>query len=260
MLFSFTRPRRRLLAAVTLTLALSTPAAGQPAREHVALGDREHAAMNVSGALRHYQEALKIDPRSYESLWKASRESMDAGEYASRQQRDSLFTAAELYARQAVEANPDGAEGHFAMARALGKRALSAPKRERVRYAAAVRQHALDALRTDPRHGGALHVMGMWHYNVMSLSGMLRLMARSSPGGRVFETASWGEAQRFMEEAVAAEPDRIVHRVDLARVLAARGNRDAAREQYERAARSPRTNANDERYQREASEELKKLR
>lgn len=252
--------RRPIAAALLLLIALAERATAQSSGEHIAVGDREHAALNVPVALHHYQEAVKVEPRSYEALWKASREAMDVGEYASRLERDSLFALAELYARRAVEANPDGAEGHFAISRALGKQALSVGRRERVRYAVDVRQHALDALKRDARHAGALHVMGMWHYNVMSLGSMVRFLARSLKGGRVLDTASWAEAQRYMEESVASEPGRLVHRLDLGRVYAARGARDKAREQFELAIRGPRTSLNDRRYQAEAAEELKKVR
>ena len=65
--------------------------------------------------------------------------------------------------------------------------------------------------------------MGMWNYNVMRLSGMTRFMAKTFLGGKVFDSANWDDAQRYMEESVANEPDRLVHHLDLARVYAARG-------------------------------------
>lgn len=259
-MFVSVRLWRPTAATLLLLIALSGRALSQSPAGHIAAGDRAHAALNGAGALHHYQAALKDEPRSYEALWKASREAMDVGEYASRVERDSLFAVAELYARRAMEANPEGAEGYFAMSRALGKQALSVGRRERVRYAVDVRHHALEALRRDARHAGALHVMGMWHYNVMSLGSMVRFLAKSLKGGKVLDSASWAEAQRYMEESVASEPERLVHRLDLGRVYAARGARDRAREQFERAMRGPRTSLNDRRYQAEAAEELKKLR
>ena len=258
---SSVRPRRLLgLAAVLATTALPVGASAQGASEHIAIGDREHAAMNAPSALQHYQEALKADPKSYEALWKATREAVDVGEYAPQAQRDSLYRAAELYARRAVEANPNHAEGHFHLARALGRKALSLGKRDRVKYAGDVRLHALEALKHDAKHDGALHVMGMWNYNVMQLSGMARFMAKNFLGGKVFGSASWDDAQRYMEQAVAAEPARIVHHLDLARVFAGRGNTAKAREHYEHVIRGARSEYNDAHYQREAESELKALR
>jgi tetratricopeptide (TPR) repeat protein len=260
MIVSSVLPQRLLgLAAVLAITALPVRASAQGASEHIAIGDREHAAMNAPSALQHYQEALKADPKSYEALWKATREAVDVGEFAPQAQRDSLYTAAELYARRAVEANPNHAEGHFHLARALGRRALSLGKKDRVKFAGDVRAHTLEALKHDPKHPGALHVMGMWNYNVMTLSGMARFMAKNFLGGKVFDSANWGDAQRYMEQAVAVEPDRLVHRLDLARVLAARGDKAKAREQYEIAIKAARTEYNDRHYQSAAAEELRKL-
>jgi tetratricopeptide (TPR) repeat protein len=192
-------------------------------------------------------------------LWKATREAVDVGEYAPPAQRDSMYTAAELYARRAVEANPSDAEGHFHLARALGRKALSLGKRDQVRYAGDVRSQALEALKLNPKHPGALHVMGMWNYNVRRLSGITRFMAKTFLGGKVFDSASWDDAQRYMEESVAAEPNRLVHHLDLARVYEARDNKEKAREQYDLTVRGTRTEFNDRHFQAEAAEEVKKL-
>jgi tetratricopeptide (TPR) repeat protein len=170
-----------------------------------------------------------------------------------------MYTLAEQYARRAVEANSNDAEGHFHLARALGRKALSLGKKDQVKYAGDVRLHALESLKHDPKHPGALHIMGMWNYNVMKLSGMARFMAKTFLGGRVFDSANWNDAQRYMEESVAADPVRLVHHLDLARVYVARGETAKAREQYELAIRGTQTEFNDRRYQAEAAEELKSV-
>jgi tetratricopeptide (TPR) repeat protein len=260
MLVSLVRPRRMIGTLAIAIVALPAFAGAQSAADHIAMGDRDHAAMNAPSALHHYQEAMKIEPKSYEALWKATREAVDVGEYAPRPQRDSMYTLAEQYARRAVEANPGDAEGHFHLARALGRKALSLGKRDQVKYAGDVRLHALEALRLNPTHDGALHIMGMWNYNVMKLSGMSRFMAKTFLGGRVFDSANWGDAQRYMEESVAANPARLVHHLDLARVYVARGNKAKAIEQYDLALHGTRTEYNDRQYQAEAGEELRGLR
>jgi tetratricopeptide (TPR) repeat protein len=262
MFTSIATPRRLFSVAGLLTVALLPGrSAAQSAAEHIALGDKDHAAMNAPGALQHYETAIKADPKAYEALYKAAREAVDVGEFnASAEERDRLYSMAELYARRAVEANPADAEGHFHLARSLGRKALSLGARDRVKYAGDVRTHALEALKLNPKHPGALHVMGMWNYNVMRLSGMSRFMAKTFLGGRVFDSANWEEAQRYMEESVASEPNRLVHRLDLARVYAARGDKERARAQFEATMRGTATDFNDRHFQRQASEELTEVR
>ena len=112
---------------------------------------------------------------------------------------------------------------------------------------------------SNPKHPGALHVMGMWNYNVMQLSGMTRFMAKTFLGGKVFDSANWDDAQRYMEESVAADPTRLVHHLDLARVYDARGDKTKSREQYELTLRAARTEFNDRHFQQEAADEMKRL-
>ena len=256
---SFATPRRLLGAAAVVTFAVAPARVmAQTAAEHLALGDKDHAAMNAPSALHHYEEAIKVDPRSYEALWKATREAVDVGEYnPDEKERDRLYTQSELYARRAVEANPTDAEGHFHLARALGRKALSLGKHDQVKYAGDVRTHALDALKINPKHPGAMHVMGMWNYNVMRLSGITRFMAKTFLGGKVFDSANWDDAQKYMEESAAIDPGRLVHHLDLARVYKARDNREKARASYEATIRGAASEYNDRKFQAEAADEIK---
>src|SRR5207253_235014 len=139
----------------------------QSAADHVALGDREYAALNAKAALQHYEAAVTADPKSYEALWKASRSAVDLGENTTAEsERFKLFKDGERFARRAVAVNPGDAEGHFVLARALGRTALSLGTRDRIKYASEVRAQALEALKYKPDHAGALHVMGEWNAEV----------------------------------------------------------------------------------------------
>jgi tetratricopeptide (TPR) repeat protein len=251
----------RLRTAALATLIAFAPTAGaQSAAEHMAAGDREYAALKPAAALPHYEAALAADARNYEALWKASRAAVDVGEMeANPEARKQTYKNAEQYARRAVEANPGDAEGHFHLARSLGRTALSLGKRERVKYAGEVRAHALAALERSPNHAGALHVMGVWNAEIMRLSGFQRFAAKNLLGGKVFGQANWKEAVRYMEAAVASEPNRIVHRIDLAEIYEDVGDKAKAREQYEFIGRAPIVDAKDPTYKRQAEERLKKL-
>jgi len=243
--------------SVGMVLAASI-AGAQTAADHIALGDKEYVAMNAPAALAHYEEAMKVDPRSYEALWKASRSAVDLGSFERNDKnRENNFKNAELYARRAVEVNPGDAEGHFNLARALGKNALTQGPRARIKYATDVRAHALECLKINPKHPGCLHVMGMWNAEVMRLSGFTRMMAKTFLGGQVFESASWPEAKRYMEASVANEPDRIIHHLDLAGVYRDMGDKAKARAEYEAVLKLPNRDYNDGHYKGEADAALR---
>ena len=251
-------PRSALLAAAFLLLPAAVVA--QTAAPHIAIADREYAAGRVAASYQHLEMAIKAEPTNYESLWKASRDAVELGENESDPaRRGALYKTAEEYARRAVSANPSDAEGHFSLARAIGRNALTMGSRDRVKYAGEVREHALAALKSNPKHAGALHVMGVWNAEVMRLSGIQRFAAKNLLGGKVFGEASWAEAVRYLEASVAADPDRITHRLALGEVYADRGDKVKAREQFAAVARMTPKELNDARYKQAAAARNAKL-
>ena len=248
---------RAVIVAATI-LAASTLSA-QTAAEHIVLGDKDFEAMNAASALRHYQEAIRVDPNNAEALWKASTQSIDLGEFNDAA-RDSMYRLGEQFARRAVQADAKSSMAHFALAKAIGRRALSLGARDRVKYAGEVRKEALEALALDSTNAGALHVMGMWHANIMRLSGFTRFMAKNLLGGKTFNEANWNDAAKSLERAAELEPDRMVHRLDLAGVYRDRGEKDKARATYETAIKLKHRDFNDPHYQAQAERELKELR
>lgn len=216
------------------------------------------AALAVSSSVAYSQSA--VDTTSYQGLVTAASDAADRGEFAPPDEQKVLYQRAEQYARRAVAANPNGAEGHFELARAIGRNALTMGPRDRVKYAKEVRDEALAALKIDSTHAGAWHVLGVWNAEVMRLNGFTRLIAKRLLGGQVFDEANWDNAQRDLERAVALEPNRITHRLDLAAVYADRGDRAKAIEQYEWIARAPVVDYNDAHYKDEAARRLAALR
>lgn len=253
---------RNTLIALTLLAAVAGGANAQAASADIAAGDREYQAMRATAALAHYERALATEPDNFEALWKASRSALDlaGGPLPSNDRRTQLFQAGERYARRAVGLNPAVAEGHFALARALGKSSQSLGIRAKVRAATAIRNGALECVRLDPRHSGCHHILGVWNAEVMRLGGFERMIARNFLGGRALGSASWPNAQRYLEQAVALAPERIVHHLELGDVYRDRGNMDAARRAYETALRLPTADYNDERYKGQAEAALRALR
>ena len=247
--------------AVIATVSCGTPAGAQDVAGVIQLAEHDRAVRDPVAALRRYEGALATAPTSYELLWRASREAVDLGEAAPDAAARTRYNAmAEGYARRAVSANGAGADGHFVLAVALGRTAQSLGSRDRVKYAAEIRSAALDAVRIDPKHAGALHVLGVWNAEVMRLGGLTRFAARNFLGGRIFDQASWAEARRYMEAAVAADPGRITHRLDLAMIHADMKQPALARSTCEAVQRMPSVEFNDGRYKRDCDTLVQRLR
>lgn len=248
----------RVLGAQTVAVSV--------ARE-IALGDSAYAQRRATEALPHFIQAAESaaadaapDSLLFNALWKASRTEVDLAEVMPKgRAMDSLLTAAQEHAEAAIRTRPTSAEGHFALARALGRRALSVGTMDRIRYSKLVRSEAVEALKYDSTHAGALHVLAMWNAEIMRVNGFARMFAKAFLGAHVFRLASWDEAQRLLEEAVRVDPGRIVHRLDLAGIYADRGETQKAREQYEWIAAAPVVEPNDDLYKRQAADRLRHL-
>lgn len=252
---------RKALVTIGLLAITAAPAPAQSASASVKAGDADYEALRASAALAHYDRALDIDPENFEALWKASRSALDlaSGDLDSETRRAELFRAGELYARRAVALRPGDAEGYFALARALGRASQSLGVRAKIRAATAIRKNALQCIRLNPGHSGCHHIMGVWNAEVMRLRGFERVVARNLLGGRALGAASWAEAERYLEEAVALAPQRIVHHLELGDVYRDRRQWSVARREYETVLRLAVADYNDDRYKAQARASLRAL-
>ena len=238
----------------------AAPLAAQ-VNDHLIRGDEAYGALRPVEALAHYEAAVAQDSTGYDALWKASRSLADLAEYeADKAKRADMYRRAERFARLAVAVRPDDAEAHFHLARALGRVALSHGPKDRVKYGKAVREQALEALRLDSDHPGALHVMGMWHAEVRRLPGIARFFAKSFLGGQIFGSARWDEAVRLLSRAVEVDPERLAHHLDLARIYRDTDQPEQARLHYQHVIDGAATDYNDAHYKREAAEEIGQLK
>jgi tetratricopeptide (TPR) repeat protein len=200
----------------------ATPLGAQQPSDHVAMGVAASEAQDPGTALQHFQAALAQDSMSYEANWRGALLLIDLGDQVpdtvKSSRRDSLYSLAERYARRAVSADSLGADGHFALAAAVGSAALTMGQEARIRRAGIIRGEALKAIELNPRHDGAYHILGRWNAEIMRLSGISRFFAKNFLGADVFKQASWKEAIADMEKAVALDPGRIYHHLEFAQI------------------------------------------
>ncbi len=214
------------IAILGVATAAAAPLPAQDSADHVAMGVAANEARDPGTALQHFQAALDQNSMSYEANWRGALILLDLGEQipdtVKDSPQDSLYSLAERYARRAVLSDSRGPDGHFALAAAVGRGSLALGQEARIRRAGIIRDEALRAIELDPEHDGAYHIMGRWNSEIMRLSGISRFFARNFLGARVFKQASWPKAIANMEKAVALDPGRIYHRLELARIYADR--------------------------------------
>ncbi len=244
-------------------LADSSPPVASPvstndtAPDPLAAGIAAFESRDPGAALALFRDALDRDSLGYEPNWRIALTLITLGQETpdgkASPLRDSLYAEAERRARTAVKADTSKADGWFVLANAMGRTALTRPPDQRLKLAKAIRTAALYAITRDRGHDGAYHVLGRWHAEIMRLPGIHRFFARRVLGARVFEEASWDEAQVNLERAVALDSTRIVHRLDLAEVYADRKHYVAARAQLDTIAAMPEREYHDPRHKAAAA-------
>lgn len=254
----------RSFAPVVLTMIAAllatapTAAATQSATRHLAKGDAAHASRKAPEALRHYLAAIAADSTSADALWRASAVEAELSEFdPDSAHADSLLAAAERHARAAVALAPENAQSHFALAQALGRIALRVPTTSRLPYATEIHKEALACLDLAPGNALCLHVLGVWCAEYMRLGHFTREMANTMTGGKLFANATWEEAERNLKAAIAAEPKRAIHHLDLARIYRDQGKKAEAKAEFQAVLAAPLTDYNDEKYKEEARNALK---
>jgi tetratricopeptide (TPR) repeat protein len=245
-----------------LTLCLSALAAGpllaQQVADHIDMGVAANEAHDPKTALQHFQAALQQDSSSYEANWRAALTLIDLGEQSDaagkNRQRDSSYTQAERYANRAVAVDSAGADGHFALAAAVGLASLTMGQKARIRRAGVIRREALRTIELNPRHDGAYHILGRWNAEIMRLSGLSRFFAKNFLGGGIFGQASWSRAIANMEKAVELDPGRIYHHLELAQIYLDRKRKADAETQLEAVRTLPAREIMDSVYKRQGLE------
>lgn len=245
-----------LLLAPMAAAAQGPGSAAAPERE-VLLGKATAAGqLRPREAADAAEKMLALDSLDVEANWRAAIALVDIGKVTPDDRkdrvRDSLYLVAEVYARRAVRLAPRDANTHFALAGALGKAALTKGKKERVQYALEIRDAAVQSLALDPRHDGSWHVLGRWHAEIERLSNIEEFFAKKFLGAKAFGEASYAEAARHLEQAVAIRPEYIFHRLDLADVYVDMKRYADARRELDAISALPTLDAMDPEYRRQA--------
>ncbi len=256
---------RPLALALVLT-SVTTLAAQDDVGARLAAGDAAYDAFRADAAVRAFEAVLAIDSTHYDANWKAARSLVDVAKQlvgdadSLKRRRDSLYSVARAYAERALRVDAGAAEGHFALALAVGQLSRTRGGKERVRFARLIYDEASRALAIDSTHDGAHHILGAWHAEVKRLSGIQKFFAKTLFGGGFLDRGSWEAAITHLERAIALRPTYVFHRLELADVLVDRKRYSDARAQLAAIAPLPQSDVMDAQYQRDAAALAERIR
>jgi len=222
-------------------------------------GDAAYKKLDNKAALEFFKKALETDPENYEAAWKSARAYVDVGEKLSdTKERRSYYEKGYDCAQKAVAINPNGSKGHLFLSIAIGRVALDAGAKERVKLSKEVKSEVDKALAIDPQDDVAWHVLGRWHRRLSSLSWIEKNFANMFLGG-VPKEASMENAVDCFKEAIQLNPSHINHHLELGITYEKMGKKELAVEAYSEVLELPIRDADDQDHKKEAEERLKKM-
>jgi len=241
-------------AALILLITMSANATTQTERKADALDARfKHAE-----ALPLYLEALEENPGDSEILRKISKQYGQLIETtSSKSDKEAYATKALDFSKKAVEADPENPNAILAVAISYGKASFLKGPKERLRYARNIKAHAEKALKLSPSNPIANHILGRWHYEVVTMNPAVKFTAKALFGS--LPDASLNKAVTLLGKAAKREPDNVLFVAEYGRALAEAGKETEARKQLQRAIQLPAVAPGDGEAQARAKEALRSL-
>jgi len=251
----------KLLIFITVIFcALNLPVfAGDDVMMQIARGDSLYKLFDNEGALQGYLAALQLDSMNYDANWKAARAYTDVGEtIEDDDERADLYLRGSKYARKAVQIDSVGSKGHLFLSIALGRVALDAGAKERIKLSKEIKKEVDLAIKYDPNDDIAYHVLGRWNRKLSNLSWIEKGFADIFLGG-VPEDASEENAVAAFKKAIQLKPHHINHHLELGITYEMMDLEEEARNEYQTCLDLPKSDSDDTRLKKDAQERLEDL-
>ena len=248
----------RLLALILASLLIEVASAAESADALIDKGKAFERKFQAKEALPLYLSAEKIEPKNPELLVRIARQyrylMTDASD---TQEKLKLGHLALDYSERAAACGPKDCDAQLAPAITLGKMLPYLPTKEQVSASPRIKESVDKALALDPHNDNAWHILGRWNRVLAEISSAKRLLA-----GLVYGQLPKGsieEAETDMKKAIAINPHRLMHYIELGRIYAQMGKKDEARDSINRGLGMPDSEKDDPETKARGRETLAKL-
>jgi hypothetical protein len=136
-------------------------------------------------ALDKYKIILGLEPANLKALVKAAELNIGiSGQQADKSNKRLYIESAYAFAQKAFLADSNSADANYAMAMASGKMTeVETENKKLIAYVKDVKTYADKALAINPDHAKANYIMGRWHYEMATLSGLKKAAVKVLYGG-----------------------------------------------------------------------------
>jgi len=244
-----------LLVLVCLLSCTALQAAAVSTASLVAEGDALAARQQFRAALTQFKKADQSEPGHAEILVRISQQYSELVDATTTRPESCRYAEASLnYAKRAVQADPNNAKAHLALAIAYGKMTYFTGNKTKIEYSKFIRDETLKSIELDPTNDYAWHVLGRWHAGIAGLNPILKFFAKLVYGS--LPEASNESAVMYLKKAAELAPGRILHHQELAKLYAALGKSDLARKEWQIVLNLPANDPNGKKAHAEAREAL----
>jgi len=248
----------RLLAVIFALLLVQTGSAAESADDFIDKAKVFERKFQAKEALPLYLSAEKIEPKNPDLLVRIARQyrylMTDASD---TQEKLRLGHLALDYSERAAACGPKDCDAQLAPAITLGKMLPFMPTKEQVSASPKIKESVDKALALDPRNDNAWHILGRWNRVLAEISGAKRFLAGMVYGD--LPKGSIEEAEADMKKAIAINPKRLMHYIELGRIYAVMGRKDEARESINKGLGMPEAEKDDPETKARGRETLAKL-
>ena len=183
----------------------------------------------ANDALLLYLSAEKVEPKNPDLLVRIARQyrylMTDASD---TQEKLRLGHIALEYSERAAACGPKDCDAQLAPAITLGKMLPYMPTKEQVSASPKIKESVDKALAIDPHSDTAWHILGRWNRVLAEISSTKRFLANLIYGQ--LPKGSIDEAEQDMKKAIAINPHRLMHYIELGRIYAQMGKTEEARD------------------------------
>ena len=226
--------------------------------ELILKGDAFDRIFKATEALQFYLPAEKLEPKNVRLLVRIARQYRHLmTDSPSVEMKLVLGSVALAYSQRAAALAPNDSEAQLAPAITYGKMLPLQGKKEQLAASALIKLSADNALRIDPRNDTAWHILGRWHRAVADV-GALKHAFGSLIYGKLPSSTNEAAVACF-EKAIAINPARLMHYIELGRTYAQMGKKDDARRFLTKGLAMPDVEKDDPETKKHGREDLKKL-